>query len=129
MVDLVLPVLNEAEALPWVLARVPAGYDPLVVDNGSGDGSAALAAKLGARVVHEPQPGFGAACHAGLLAARSDVVCFMDCDGSFDPRELPAVVDPVRDGECDLMLGARAPSARGAWPLHARVANRVLAAE
>lgn len=129
MVDLVLPVLNEAEALPWVLGRIPAGYDPLVVDNGSSDGSAALAARLGARVVQEPRPGFGAACHAGLLAARAEVVCFMDCDGSFDPRELPAVADPIRAGERDLMLGARRPSAPGAWPAHARLANRLLAAE
>lgn len=129
MVDLVLPVLNEAEALPWVLGRVPDGYAPLVVDNGSGDGSAVLAQRLGARVVHEPRAGFGAACHAGLLAARTEIVCFMDCDGSFDPRELPAVVDPVRAGERDLMLGARTPTARGAWPSHARLANRLLAAE
>lgn len=129
MVDLVLPVLNEAEALPWVLSRVPAGYRPIVVDNGSDDGSAAIAARLGAQVVTEPRPGFGAACHAGLLAARADVICFMDCDGSFDPCSLPAVVDPVDDGERDLMLGARVPSATGAWPLHAQLANRVLAAE
>ncbi|HST42104.1 MAG TPA: glycosyltransferase family 2 protein [Conexibacter sp.] len=129
MVDLVLPVLDEAEAIPWVLSRVPAGYTPLVVDNGSSDGSGRLAASLGARVVHEPRPGFGAACHAGLLAARAEVVCFMDCDGSFDPGELPAVVDPIRDGERDLMLGARTPTTRDAWPLHARLANRLLAAE
>jgi uncharacterized protein (DUF433 family) len=65
MPDVVLPVLNEREALPWVLERMPAGYEPIVVDNGSTDGSGALAASLGARVVTEPQPGFGAACFAG----------------------------------------------------------------
>jgi glycosyltransferase involved in cell wall biosynthesis len=129
MVDLVLPVLNEAEALPWVLGRVPAGYRPIVVDNGSSDGSATIAAALGARVVTEPRAGFGAACNAGLLAARADVVCFMDCDGSFDPRELPAVADPVAAGACDLVLGARRPTGAGAWPWHARTANRLLAAE
>src|SRR5918992_24752 len=87
MPDVVLPVLDERAALPWVLGRMPAGYEPIVVDNGSTDGSGELAASLGARVVVEPQPGFGAACFAGLLACRSPVVCFMDCDASFDPRE------------------------------------------
>jgi glycosyltransferase involved in cell wall biosynthesis len=128
VVDVVLPVLDEAEALPWVLGRMPAGYRPLVVDNCSEDGSAELAAGRGARVVAEPQRGFGAACHAGLLAASSAVVCFMDCDGSLDPRELPPVVQPVLNGTADLVLGARIP-ARGAWPAHARLANRALALE
>jgi glycosyltransferase involved in cell wall biosynthesis len=128
MPDVILPVLNEADALPWVLDRMPGGYDPLVVDNGSDDGSAELARRLGARVVHEPSPGFGAACYAGLTAARSTVVCFMDADGSLDPQELPAVALPVLEDECDLVLGARAAQA-GAWPLHARLANRVLAFE
>ena len=85
MADVVLPVLDEREALPWVLARMPAGYSPLVVDNGSSD-------------------------------------------GSFDPRELPRVADPVGAGRCDLVLGARAP-APGSWPAHARAANSLLAWE
>jgi glycosyltransferase involved in cell wall biosynthesis len=129
MPDVILPVLNERSAIPWVLERMPAGYDPIVVDNGSTDGSGELAASLGARVVVEPVPGFGAACFAGLTAARSEVVCFMDCDASFDPRELPRVADPVLAGEVGLMLGARKPVTRGAWPLHARLANAVLAVE
>jgi len=127
--DVILPVLNEREALPWVLERMPGGYAALVVDNGSTDGSGELAASLGARVVVEPVPGFGAACFAGLSAAESDVVCFMDCDASFDPRDLPLVADPVLAGTADLMLGARRPTARGAWPLHARAANTALAFE
>jgi glycosyltransferase involved in cell wall biosynthesis len=124
--DVVLPVLDEREALPWVLERFPAGYVPLVVDNGSTDGSGALARRLGARVVDEPRRGFGAACWAGLRAARSDVVCFMDADGSLDPRELPRVVTAL--GAADLVLGARRAEP-GAWPLHARLANRALALE
>lgn len=128
MTDVILPVLDEAEALPWVLDRMPRGFRPLVVDNGSRDGSAALAASLGARVVTEPRRGFGAACHAGLVAATSDVVCFMDCDGSLDPAELTEVAGPVSGGGADLMLGARQPEP-GAWPLHARLANRALGVE
>ena len=125
MTDVVLPVLNEREALPWVLSRMPVGYEPIVVDNGSSDGSGALARRLGAHVVSEPRPGFGAACFAGLVAARSAVVCFMDCDASLDPHELPLVADPVVAGDADLVLGARG----AAGPLHARTANRLLALE
>jgi glycosyltransferase involved in cell wall biosynthesis len=128
MVHVVLPVLDEAGALPWVLGRIPAGFEPIVADNGSTDGSAAVARRLGARVVSEPRRGFGAACFAGLSAATADVVCFMDCDGSLDPADLPLVAGPVEAGELDLALGARV-AVGGAWPLHARVANRVLAAE
>ncbi len=129
MPDVVLPALNERGAIPWVLDRMPAGYVPIVVDNGSTDGTGDVARALGARVVHEPQPGFGAACWAGLVAARADVVCFMDCDASFDPSELPRVADPVGAGEADLVMGARRGAARGTWPLHARAANALLALE
>jgi glycosyltransferase involved in cell wall biosynthesis len=128
MADVVLPVLDEREALPWVLDRMPAGYSPIVVDNGSTDGSGDLAQRLGARVVREPRRGFGAACWSGLAAATADVVCFMDCDGSFEPGELPRVAEPVSAGRQDLVLGTRA-AAPGAWPAHARAANSVLAWE
>ncbi len=128
MPTVILPVLDEAQALPWVLSRMPSGYTPLVVDNGSGDGSAQIARQLGARVVHEPRRGFGAACFAGLCAAADDVVCFMDCDASLDPRDLPLVAAPVLDGDADLMLGARRPQ-RGAMAPHARLANAVLVLE
>jgi glycosyltransferase involved in cell wall biosynthesis len=127
-IDVVLPVLDEALALPWVLGRFPAGYRAIVADNGSSDGSPDVARALGAVVVSAPQRGFGAACFAGLRAARTDVVCFMDCDGSLDPADLPRVTDPLLAGDADLMLGARA-AVRGAWPAHARLANRVLVAE
>jgi dTDP-L-rhamnose 4-epimerase len=123
----ILPVLDEAEALPWVLGRVPPGFGPLVVDNGSTDGSGALARELGARVVDEPQRGFGAACWAGLVAAPDGLVCFMDADGSLDPADLAMVVAPVADGRADLVLAARRPEP-GAWPWPARAANGVLAA-
>ncbi|HEV2770623.1 MAG TPA: glycosyltransferase family 2 protein [Solirubrobacteraceae bacterium] len=125
MVDVVLPVLNEAQALPWVLGRMPEGFRAIVADNGSTDGSGGIAAAHGATVVREPRPGFGAACWAGLGAASTDVVCFMDCDGSLDPRDLPTIAAPVLEGRAQLSLGARAAQ-RGAWPPHARVANRVL---
>lgn len=129
VIEVILPALDEAEAIPGVLAAMPPGFEPLVVDNGSVDGTAEVAARCGARVVVEPRRGFGAACYAGLVAARSDIVCFMDCDGSLDPGELPLVAGPVIRGFTDLSLGARVPQHAGAWPWHARVANRVLAFE
>jgi glycosyltransferase involved in cell wall biosynthesis len=128
VVEVILPVLDEAKAIPLVLAAIPVGFEPLVVDNGSGDGSAAVARRHGARVVVELRPGFGAACYAGLRAARSELVCFMDCDGSLDPGQLPAVVDPVATGRLQLCLGTRRAEP-GAWPVHARLANRLLALE
>ena len=128
-IDVVLPCLNEADALPWVLSRMPLGYRPIVADNGSTDASAAIATSCGARVVPVPQRGFGAACHAGLLEASSDIVCVMDADASFDPGDLPAVTGPVLAGQADLVLGRRSVRGKGAWPLHARIGNRVLAAE
>lgn len=126
MPDVVLPCLDEAGALPWVLSRLPEGYRAIVADNGSTDGSAQIAADHGATVVHVPQRGFGAAAHAGLEAATADVVCFCDADASMDPQQLPRVAGPVEAGEADLVLGRRRPTARGAWPPHARVANTAL---
>jgi glycosyltransferase involved in cell wall biosynthesis len=127
-VDVILPALDEERALPALLAAIPAGYRAIVVDNGSTDRTADVAAEGGALVVREPRRGFGSACLRGLVAASTDVVCFMDADGSFDPGELPNVAYPVLDGGADLVLAARR-AAPGAWPGHARVANCVLAFE
>jgi glycosyltransferase involved in cell wall biosynthesis len=129
VVDVVLPCLNEAAALPWVLARMPPGYRPIVADNGSTDGSADVARGLGAEVVHVPERGYGAAAHAGLLAATAPVVCVCDADASLDPGDLPWLVGPVGAGAADLVLGRRRPTVRRAWPLHARAGNAVVARE
>ena len=127
MPDVILPVLDEAASIPYVMAAMPEDYRPIVVDNGSSDGSAEVARALGMEVVTEPRRGFGAACFAGLQAAEAEVVCFMDCDGSLDPGDLPSLVT-LLDRGADLAIGARR-HARGSWPLHARIANRVLARE
>jgi len=125
-VDVVLPCLDEAAALPGVLAALPAGYRAIVVDNGSTDGSPEIAAAHGATVVHEPRKGYGAAVHTGLEHARTDVVCFLDADGSLDPAELVPLVTAVAGG-ARLAVGRRVPVARGVWPWHARAGNRLLA--
>lgn len=127
MPDVVLPCLNEAAALPWLLRRMPDGYRPVVADNGSTDGSGRIARDLGATVVTVPRRGFGAAAHGGLLSCTDGIVCFLDADGSFDPRQLPRVVEPVASGRADLVLGRRRPVSRAAWPPHARAANAALA--
>lgn len=126
IVDVVLPCLDEVDALPAVLAGLPSGYRAVLVDNGSRDGSADVARRLGAHVVHEPRPGYGAACHRGLEEATADVVAFCDADASLDLRELPRLCADVLSGDADLVLGRRVPASSGAWPWHARVANAVL---
>jgi glycosyltransferase involved in cell wall biosynthesis len=126
-VDVILPCLNEAEALGWVLRRMPPWVRPIVVDNGSTDGSAEIARDQGARVVYAPQRGYGSACHAGLLAATAPVVAVMDADASLNPEQLDRVVAPVIGGTADLVIGSRRPVNAAAFPWPLRLANRELA--
>lgn len=126
--DLVLPCRDEGPALPALLARVPAEFSVVVVDNGSRDDTAEVAERLGARVVVEPVPGYGSAVHAGLLAATHEFVAVMDGDGSFDPADLLALLDDVREGRADLAVGRRRPTRRGTWPWHARAGNALIVA-
>lgn len=126
MADLILPSLNEEGGLAWLLPRLPEGIRPVVVDNGSTDATAQVAHNYGATVVRAEQRGFGAACWAGLQHSTADVVAFMDADATLDPQQLHRVLRPVLQGQADLVLGARVPQP-GSWPMHARLANRVLA--
>ncbi len=126
LIDIVLPCLDEAAALPWVLERIPYETRAIVVDNGSHDDSVEIARSVGVMVVECAQRGYGAACAAGLDSAAADVVAFCDCDGSLDPRDIPHLAIALEAG-VDLVVGRRRPVSRAAWPLAARVANRELA--
>ncbi|WP_346277305.1 glycosyltransferase [Pseudonocardia sp.] len=126
--EIILPCLDEAEALSAALSALPEGWPVLVVDNGSTDGTGDVARACGARVVVEPQRGYGAAVHSGLLAARAEAVAVLDGDGSLDAGVLPAMADDVFAGRVDLAVGRRVPDSTTVWPWHARAGNAAIAA-
>jgi glycosyltransferase involved in cell wall biosynthesis len=126
--DLILPCRDEGPALVGLLPRVPPEFSVIVVDNGSTDDTAEVARRLGARVISESTPGYGAAVHAGLLAATAEYVAFMDGDGSFDPDDLVPMLAEVREGRADLAVGRRRPVNSKVWPRHARVGNALIVA-
>jgi glycosyltransferase involved in cell wall biosynthesis len=126
--DVVIPCRDEALALPTVLAEIPDGWNVIVVDNGSSDGTADVARSLGARVVSEHRAGYGAAVHTGMLAATSEFVAVIDGDASMRLDELVPMLDIVRSGDATMAVGRRRPVARGVWPWHARAGTKMLAA-
>lgn len=117
-VGVVIPALDEERAIGHVIADIPNWVDEVVVaDNGSRDRTAEIAERAGARVVHERERGYGAACQAGIAALRAaDIVVFLDGDRSDDPGEMGALVDPIAEGRADLVIGSRVTGkpARGA---------------
>ena len=126
--DLILPCRDEAAALAGLLPAIPDGMRPIVVDNGSADGTGEVARRHGATLVHEPVPGYGAAVQAGMLAATAPYVAVMDADGSLDPGDLAPLLADVREGRADLAVGRRVPAGRGVWPWHARAGNALVLA-
>ena len=130
--SVIIPALNEEESLPAVLAELPWTrlHQVIVVDNGSQDRTAEIAAANGAIVVREPRRGYGAACKAGMQAApEADVLIFLDADGSFDAQEIDRLVEPITRGEAELVLGSRLAGLRepGAMPLHGLIGNWLVA--
>lgn len=128
---IVLAVLDEAAALPGLLAEMSATdvlRRAVFVDNGSSDGSRELIEAVGGLVVGESRRGYGHACRAGAEVCRqkgAGVVVFMEADGTDDPGDLPRLVGPVLAGDIDLLVGSRrkADLSRGSMPFHQRWGN------
>jgi glycosyltransferase involved in cell wall biosynthesis len=130
-VSVVIPTFNEAKSIGRVLNDIPETVNEvLVVDSDSSDGTATIAREMGARVLREPRRGYGRACLTGLAAAFApDVVVFLDGDYSDRPAEMPLLLEPLRQGAADMVIGSRLASARtpGAIPWHAVFGNRLAA--
>jgi glycosyltransferase involved in cell wall biosynthesis len=131
-VSVVIPTYNEAQSIGRVLADIPSTVNEvLVVDSDSSDGTPAIASEMGAKVLREPRRGYGRACLTGLAAADApDVVVFLDGDYSDRPAEMTLLLDPLRDGSADIVIGSRLAGTRtpGAMPWHAVLGNRMAAA-
>jgi len=129
-ISLVIPCYNEEDGVREVIGRMPAVVDEIVVvDNNCTDRTAEVARSLGARVVAEKTPGYGAAYKAGLRAATGDVVTTLDGDGTYPPEEIPRLVDMLVEKQWDFLSASRFPlSDPRAMGLSNRIGNWVLTA-
>jgi len=130
-ISVVIPALNEEQAIAEVVRAVPADrvHEVIVVDNGSTDKTVEQASSVGARVIFEPRRGYGSTCRTGAKAAAgSDIIVFLDGDHSDDPGQLEAIVGPLMEDHADLVIGSRLRGTleKGAMPLHGRLGNRFI---
>ena len=129
-ISVIIPVFNEQDAIEKVIGDIPS-YLPteiIVVDNGSTDQTAKLAAAMGARIVRENRRGYGSACLAGIAATNEpDIVVFLDGDYSDHPNEMPDLIAPILENRADLVIGSRVlgNSEPGALMIQARFGNRL----
>jgi len=131
-VSVIIPTRNEAQSIERVLAdlRPDLVTEVIVVDSNSNDGTPEIAARMGARVIHEPRRGYGRACLTGVAAADlPDVFVFLDGDYSDRPSELPMLLAPISEGRADITIGSRLGQQRvsGALPWHQAFGNRLAA--
>ncbi|MEX2301831.1 MAG: glycosyltransferase family 2 protein [Bryobacterales bacterium] len=128
---LIIPALNEERSIGQVLKEIPPDVfgQVIVVDNGSTDQTATVARSLGALVIEEPRRGYGSACLRGLdyLDPETEIVVFLDADGSDVPAEAPRLIQPISEGHADLVVGSRELGSRepGALAVHQRMGNRL----
>jgi len=134
IVDVLIPALNEEESLPLVLKAIPKEHvrSVYVIDNGSTDATARVAVEGGAQLLAESQRGYGAACLRGVIEVTAlpkppDVVVFLDGDYSDEPSELPWLLEPIRAGTADLVIGSRTlgEAEPGSLMIQQRVGNKV----
>lgn len=127
-VSVIIPVLNEEKAIANVINDIPKSLvqEIIVVDNGCTDQTVEIALKHGAKIVTEPQRGYGSACLAGINAIQTtDIVVFLDGDYSDDPTEMPSLVQPIQDGLTEFVIGTRVPSEKGALLPQAQFGNKL----
>ena len=130
-VAVVIPALDEEDAIGLVLDEIPKGVAALVVvvDNGSRDRTAEVARGRGARVVQEPRRGYGQACLTGIASVgeEADLIAFLDADHSDFPAQIVDVLAPLHEGRADLVIGSRTRGRRapGAHPWHAVLGTRL----
>ena len=129
-ISVIIPVFNEQDAIEKVIGDIPSHLptEIIVVDNGSTDQTAKLAAAMGARIVRENHRGYGSACLAGIAATNNpDIVVFLDGDYSDHPNEMPDLIAPILENRADLVIGSRVlgNSEPGALMIQARFGNRL----
>ena len=129
-ISVIIPVFNEQDAIEKVIGDIPSHLptEIIVVDNGSTDQTAKLAAAMGARIVRENRRGYGSACLAGIAATNNpDIVVFLDGDYSDHPNEMPDLIAPILENRADLVIGSRVlgNSEPGALMIQARFGNRL----
>lgn len=128
-ISVIIPALNEEAAIAGVIKRIPGFVSEIIVaDNGSTDQTALRAQAAGARVVYVPEAGYGRACLAGVAeTANTDILVFIDGDGSDVPEEMGGLLAPILNGEVDMVIGSRAlgNAERGSLTLPQRFGNRL----
>ena len=129
-ISVIIPVFNEQDAIEKVIGDIPSHLptEIIVVDNGSTDQTAKLAAAMGARIIRENRRGYGSACLAGIAATNNpDIVVFLDGDYSDHPNEMPDLIAPILENRADLVIGSRVlgNSEPGALMIQARFGNRL----
>jgi len=134
-VAVLIPARDEAECLPATLSELAKEEVDrvIVVDNGSSDDTAEVARSHGVLTVSESRVGYGSACQRGIVALADeatapDVLVFLDADDAAAPAQLDRLVDPIRAGDADLVLGRRLAGDSGSLPHHARIGNRLVSA-